>query len=650
MRFLLAVPRLISKKGRYYDFPLGIAYVSATLKRAGHEVHCLNLNHTEEAPADAVARKVSEVDPDVFATGGLSPHFPRAKDILDAARGAKPSIINMLGGGLISADPEGVGPLLDVDVGVVGEGEETVEDLARVLEAGGDLAGVAGITYPGEDGKWIVTPPRTAIRSLDDLPWPDFEGFEVEKLLDGQISIDNGLLHLREDPRCLPMISSRRCPFACTFCYHPMGRGYRERGLDDFFAELDHLVERYGINQLTILDELFSLKKDRLAEFCDRIRPYDLQWSAQFHVSVIDEDTVGMMHDAGCVYASYGLESMSDTVLDSMKKKTKRTDVERALKVTYDQKIGIFGNFIFGDPAETLATANETMAWWARNRKYHVSLSRIQVYPGSELYERALAKGTGPSREEMIRGTCSVNFLDLDEEGYRYFIRRMEIFRETLKEPAEVLSCEKEDEPHPSRGDLYDIHWRCPRCGGENHYAHVPVDGAGIYQSFHMTCRSCRSVYDIPNPGREAWVVPELEERYAQARALRDAGKLNEAVALYRNLASEEFSVFSHNRPDAIIQACHDLGEIFLQSGQYPRSATWFLGEALFRRAFDPAAHATYGIALLAEGCPGAARLHLEQARRLLAADDSGLRATLDTLEGPLQEAERTIGADVFFS
>jgi len=106
MRTLIVVPRFVARKGDYYEFPLGLCYVSACLKHAGFEVECLNLNHTDEAPEQTVTRAVRSQDIDVVMSGGLSAHYWAVRQIFDAAREARPEILSVAGGGLVSSEPE----------------------------------------------------------------------------------------------------------------------------------------------------------------------------------------------------------------------------------------------------------------------------------------------------------------------------------------------------------------------------------------------------------------------------------------------------------------------------------------------------------------------------------------------------------------
>ena len=224
-----------------------------------------------------------------------------------------------------------------------------IVELLDCIENDGVLLGVQGILFRDEAGVATQTLARPQMSYLGDVAWPDYDLLDYGPNIENQRPLDSYFFHVEPNsrPRALDMITSRSCPFMCTFCFHPSGKTYRERPLDDFFAELDMLVERFDINMVALIDELFSLKKRRLLEFCERIKPYNLSWMVQLHVNSAADETIAAMRDAGCVYISYGIESMSQPVLESMQKKSKTERREYPLNLTYQNEIGIQGNLLF---------------------------------------------------------------------------------------------------------------------------------------------------------------------------------------------------------------------------------------------------------------------------------------------------------------
>ena len=104
---------------------------------------------------------------------------------------------------------------------------------------------------------------------------------------------------------------------------------------------------------VAIVDELFSLKRRRLLEFCERIKQFDVKWMVQLHVNSACDETIRAMKDSGCVFISYGIESMSQPILESMQKKSKVPRIQEALELTYEHKIEYKVTYFFGDSAET---------------------------------------------------------------------------------------------------------------------------------------------------------------------------------------------------------------------------------------------------------------------------------------------------------
>lgn len=133
LNFLLVMPRLIQSVGDGYVFPLGIAYVSSSMKKAGFNVVTLNLNHREGDVFEIIKSTMKDNNIHVVATGGLSPQFHLVKNVIESAKRVNSNITIVVGGGLISADPETAIEALELaDFGVIGEGETTMCELAML--------------------------------------------------------------------------------------------------------------------------------------------------------------------------------------------------------------------------------------------------------------------------------------------------------------------------------------------------------------------------------------------------------------------------------------------------------------------------------------------------------------------------------------
>ncbi|MTV49683.1 radical SAM protein [Heliobacillus mobilis] len=493
-KILIIVIRYIPfKEKSYYEFPLGLAYISASLKQAGYAVEVLNLNHHDGTQSDLLKERLANGDIGYVMTGGLSAHYRAIQRIIDDVRAIDEGVRVIIGGGVISASPELMFHTLRPDYMVIGEGEITVVELLDALTGGADdIHRVKGIGYSDSAGRLIITPAREPIMDLDSIPFPDLEGFEFERYLDMQRPNDSLYLYIDDKPRFYPIISSRGCPYNCTFCYHPSGSKYRSRSIDNFMAEVKFVTERYGVNNLAIFDELISADRERLVEICRRLKelPKQVHWICQLRVDEVDQELLFMLKDAGCFLISYGFESACNEVLKSMRKHITVEQIESAMEMTRQAGIGIQGYFIFGDPAETMESARKTLEFWKKHHDYHLTLGYIRPFPGSVLWKKQVEN---KSLEEQLHflNQCIENPPNMSKmDTYQWQELRKEVYKALLSNEhfGTVLSSERIGE----RG--YRIRIQCPHCNQEVTYGNFHQRILGV---FKLNCRHCNQAMNI---------------------------------------------------------------------------------------------------------------------------------------------------------
>ncbi len=495
MRCLLVAPQYVEKIGDHYDFPLGLAYVSASLKKSGAEVVCLNLNHHGGDIHELLGQAIRRHGIELFCTGGLSVHYHKIKELLRIAKGIKKEIITIVGGGLISSEPHLMMEKLQIDFGVIGEGEETIIELVEAIRNKTALESVLGIIYRSPSGEIVRNKKRPPIQDLDSLPFPDYEGFEIEQYFDRQLPNGKHYFYPFDKPRLIPVISSRSCPFNCTFCFHPLGKQYRKRSHENFFHEVSYLVGKYAINSLVILDELFSLDPERAKAFSVKMRSYHLKWIAQFRVDQVDREILTELKKSGLFYISYGLESASNKILRSMNKKTCVEDIEKALSITKEMKIGIQGNFLFGDPAETMETADETLEWWKRHHYYNINLSQVIPFPGSKLYDYCVENRIIKDRLTYIEQGCpAINMTGLHQRQFSQLYDKIGDYFSAYRNFGEIHSLELECYDERADKHFYTFVAKCPHCETVNTYRNFHVNSIDI---FKIGCKHCNQRYDV---------------------------------------------------------------------------------------------------------------------------------------------------------
>ena len=501
MKILIVIPRynLTNKRDYEYAFPFGLGYISSALKNAGYSVDCLNLNHFDGTIEYLMNKILDSKKYDIVCSGHMGIGYTVIEKIINSAKAhkSKPKII--IGGTIITAESKLMFESLKPDFGVIGEGDITIIELIKCLENKEDLKKVNGIVY-WENGGPIFTKPRELINDLDSLPTPDFQGIGFKEQLDnmGSNSSPYGLF---DEPRVYPILCSRGCPFQCTFCYHSIGMRYRIRSIRNIMKELEGAVKRYKINTICIYDDLFSLNKERLYKFCREIKKlinklqWECKWTCQLSVRDVDKEMLEKLKDAGCYAVSYGFESYSQKVLNSMKKPITPKQIDNAIKLMKETGLSIQGNFIFGDIAETKESAKETLDYWKKNCSGEIYLGFIQPYPGSKIYERCIQRGIIKDRLDFIKNKMNItNWFNMtdsmtDEEVLQLKKDILEARRKYAKYVVPLKIRKK-------KGNRYSVLVECPFCKKKINYRNFSIQDRILY-TFWISCRSCKMRFSV---------------------------------------------------------------------------------------------------------------------------------------------------------
>ncbi len=488
------------------DFPAGIAYIAGTLKGAGHTVVGLNPNNATQYPSpfymltNMLSTVLVEHKPDLIGLAGICTDYAFLKDAIELCRRFAPTTPVVLGGGIVSNDREFVFNLLHPDYALVGEAEESLPQLCHVMEEQKPYANHNAYVYPfydvvanlswWQDGKPVHNPVCHDYPPLDDRPLPDYSIFGIDDMMD-KYSMATRLLYRysRQYPRPMTIVTARGCPFNCTFCVHRGGPKYRARSIPSVMEEIRVHYERYHFNVLLILDELFAVNKARLREFCEAIMDgkarygWDFDWTFQTHASAaLDLETLKLAKRAGCFFFSYGLESASPTVLESMNKRIKVPQIIEALHLAEEAGIGFGGNLIFGDPAETPSTIYESMEFYHQHcQKAFVFLDFLKPYPGNKLFDYCTAKGIIGDKAAYYANMEGgfVNMTGMPDQVWyswaNYFHLTEHSWFGFKATEATVIEEEGNNDlvAQDRNGTIYRIEANCPYCGGHIVYREI---------------------------------------------------------------------------------------------------------------------------------------------------------------------------------
>jgi radical SAM superfamily enzyme YgiQ (UPF0313 family) len=367
--------------GRY--FPLGLAYIASYLKTYGnHDVLMYEPEAQGLSYAD-ISEIIKKEAPDVIGLTSSTPNFPRALELARIARDVSGARI-VLGGVHASAIPEFIIENYHelIDCVVVGEGEETMLELVDAFRSGSSLSGVEGIVYKSGE-KIVRTGRRPFIEDLDRIPPPDRD------LIPQDLFVPNA--HNARYRKCLTILTSRGCPYNCSFCAARVvsGKKYRMHSAEYVLNEMQSLKERYGARQLVITDDTFTINRGRLEQICRGMidRRLDLQWFCFSQVNTVDKETLSLMKRAGCYSIGFGVESADEGILKNMGKNIKP---EQALETVHiANRLGLKTQtfYIFGSPGETREQMERTLAFSQEVDAVLSFYNMLVPYPGTKDFE-----------------------------------------------------------------------------------------------------------------------------------------------------------------------------------------------------------------------------------------------------------------------
>jgi anaerobic magnesium-protoporphyrin IX monomethyl ester cyclase len=316
--------------------PLGLLYLSAYLKREGFDVELFDT--TFSSRPELTARLAATPNGVVGIYTNL---MTRANAIWVAEEAHRHGWTVVLGGPESANYPD---DYLDrgADVVVVGEGEATTAELITVLRDKGKhrLHGVAGTVFRDEDGKVVHNPARDKIADIDTIPWPDREAIDIPAYVD--------VWRTHHGMGSVNLITARGCPYKCNWCSHAVfGYSHRRRDPIDCAAEVEHIVERYGPEQVWYADDVFTISHKWLFEYEAEMRRRGLRipFETITRADRMKKDEVAKaLADLGCYRIWIGSESGSQRILDAMQRGVKVEEVQTATRLAkqYGIEVGMF--------------------------------------------------------------------------------------------------------------------------------------------------------------------------------------------------------------------------------------------------------------------------------------------------------------------
>ncbi len=362
---------------------LGLGYIASYIREHGFPVDILDAHALNLTPEEFVER-VKSSNADVVGITSTTIGWPGAVEAAKLVKKALPNTLLVVGGPQLSIYPKECLSFDPIDVGVIGDGEETFLEILKRVEAKESLKGILG-TVVKIDGKIELNPPRPWIINLSSLPHPAVDLFPLDKYQ-----------CLTVDKPFFTMISTRGCPYKCGFCSQIYcGNRVRFRTPEDIVSEIETYVKKYGAKEIIMFDETFTLNEKRVLKICNLIKEKKLKfkWNIRTRVDTITEPMMKALKETGCYGLHMGVESGSPKILKIMRKGITLEQVRWAFSTAKKYGFITRGYFMIGYLDEDMETYKATVNLAKELDLDWASFSITTPLPATHLFDEAVKRG-----------------------------------------------------------------------------------------------------------------------------------------------------------------------------------------------------------------------------------------------------------------
>ena len=376
-------------------FPLGLAYIAKALREEGHLLDVMDLCFSQEVSGDLkstlhrfqpglVAVSLRNLDNLTYPVSVS--YLKEVEEVIGICRQQGSSRL-VIGGSGFSLAPKELLRHLDVDFGIVGEGEEVLLKLVRDLEKGEPVSPSPCLLV-----KQKPFPPLIEGARVFPVRSPDRSYFDTHRYLE-----EGGMGNIQ---------TKRGCPFSCIYCTYPLleGKKVRLRNAEEVVDEIQHLVEE-EVDYIYFVDDIFNYPPSFAESLCREMvrRKVDVKWSAFVNPSFLDETLLQRMKEAGCVGIEFGTDSGSPRMLENYKKSFTREDIIRSSELCSTLQINHCHYLLFGGPGEDEGTIEESFHLMDQlDPTAVIAMLGIRIYPGTELEKISISQGVIRADSELI--------------------------------------------------------------------------------------------------------------------------------------------------------------------------------------------------------------------------------------------------------
>jgi radical SAM superfamily enzyme YgiQ (UPF0313 family) len=398
------------------NVPLNYVHLAAYLRENGHQPHILD--QVTGWTSEDMDKYIIANDIRVVGIGCMTCEFPEAVNESRRLKNVHPGIKVVLGGAHPSGAPEECLESGVVDFVVVGEGEIALTRLLEALEAGREPENIPGV-WSVHDG--IIKTNRPAeVPDIETLPPPAYDMVDLDKYFRLESP-----WHFPRSPRVVQFISSRGCPYQCSYCHTIHGKRYRGLSPQKVLDQMENLIRNHGVEEFMMVDDIFNFDLERAKEICRGLMQRNLKVHLQFPNGVrgdrFDEELVALMKQAGTHFMAIAIETTSKDYQRLIRKNLKVDKAEQTILWARKYDIEVSGFFMIGFPGETVEQIQQTIDFAVKAPLDAIFISVVSPFKGTVLRNDMLNGRFGTvdsqtleSLDQLFPTACS-NTLSLDQ-------------------------------------------------------------------------------------------------------------------------------------------------------------------------------------------------------------------------------------------
>lgn len=398
-------------------FPLGLGYLAAYLEKFDYEVEILdcyaeskNQNRIGDKiragmTDEEIADYIRNYKPDMVGVSQMFSYLePVCHSIFSLVKSVSPEIVTVWGGTHPTVRVENCVQYRDVDFVIIGEGERPLLELVNCLNSDGDLGELKAIAFMGDDGKLVINSDRLWIQDLDEHGMPARHKVVMDKYNSG--STDN---------KTYNMVTSRGCPFSCTFCTAPdfYQKRFKGRSPKQVVDEMEHLISNYSADTIIVDDENLTFDMKRIVAIMDEMieRGVSVKWYAEVGLSIsyLTVDIINKMKQTGFVELRLALESGDAEMLKTMKKPLVLRKAREIMSKAREAGMRCVSFLLMGMPGETMEQMENTVKFADEIGFDWNIISMVLPLPGTQIHKDLESKGKKFNYMDLERYTLPVD-------------------------------------------------------------------------------------------------------------------------------------------------------------------------------------------------------------------------------------------------